>query len=319
MDETASMDLTSHQNRFTGVSRLKLFWALSRTPHGLLDMATPAFAALLQLGAFPPLHVIILGLVTTFAGYTAVYALNDVVDHRVDKEKLDCGGFCDTDDYLDAMLVRHPIAQGVLSFGEGLLWALSWGVVALIGAYILNPVCALIFLAGCVLEAFYCLMWRVSPFRTIVSGAVKTSGAVAGVFAVNPHPSFFYVFFLFLCLFFWEIGGQNIPADWTDIEEDKRLQAKTIPVRFGPESASVIALVSLVLAVFINVILFQFSQIHLKLLSTLISLGVGVYFLLIPGLRLYKTKDREGAMVLFNKASYYPLALLIVVVVMLMV
>ena len=71
----------------TGIARLKLFLALSRTPHGILDMATPALAALLWLGGFPSAGVIALGLLTAFAGYTAVYALNDLVDYRVDKEE----------------------------------------------------------------------------------------------------------------------------------------------------------------------------------------------------------------------------------------
>jgi 4-hydroxybenzoate polyprenyltransferase len=76
---------TSLPDQFTGVSRLKLFLALSRTPHGLLDMCTPAFGALLWLGHFPSFSVVVIGLVTTFAGYTAVYALNDIVDYKVDK------------------------------------------------------------------------------------------------------------------------------------------------------------------------------------------------------------------------------------------
>ncbi len=59
------------QHRFSGLSRLKLFWALSRTPHGLLDMCTPVFAALLWLGGFPSVEIILVGLLTTFAGYTA--------------------------------------------------------------------------------------------------------------------------------------------------------------------------------------------------------------------------------------------------------
>jgi 4-hydroxybenzoate polyprenyltransferase len=70
------------QNRYGGLSRIKLFWALSRTPHGLLDMSTPALGALLWLGAFPPLDIIILGIFTVIAGYTAVYAWNDVIDYR---------------------------------------------------------------------------------------------------------------------------------------------------------------------------------------------------------------------------------------------
>ena len=55
-------------------SRIKLFMALSRTPHGLLDMATPALAALFWLGAIPSLRVVMIGVITAFAGYTAVYA-----------------------------------------------------------------------------------------------------------------------------------------------------------------------------------------------------------------------------------------------------
>ena len=185
------------------------------------------------LGTLPPLRVIILGLITAFAGYTAVYALNDLVDLRADKERLLRGGFGDSDNYLDAVLVRHPVAHGLLGYKEGLLWAAAWGVLALIGAYLLNPMCALIFLLRCLLEAVYCVMLKISYLRTIFSGAVKTSGAMAAVYAVDPNPSFSFLMILFLWLFFWEIGGQNIPADWTDIEEDRQFKANTIPVRFG--------------------------------------------------------------------------------------
>jgi 4-hydroxybenzoate polyprenyltransferase len=298
---------------YSGLSRIKLFWALSRTPHGLLDMATPAFAALLWLGSFPSPVVIVLGLITTFAGYTAVYALNDVMDHRVDKERLKGGGFQDLDDYLDAVMVRHPIAQGVLTFREGLTWSLAWGILALVGAYLLNPVCAGIFIAAALLEAVYCLMWRVSHLRTIVSGGVKTSGALAAVFAVDPGPSALFVFMLFLCLFFWEIGGQNIPADWTDIEEDRHVDARTIPVRFGLERANLIILGSIVLSIVLTAVLFLVSQVRFEIFYILAAVCIGCYLLLNPALKLYKTKNRRDVMVLFNKASYYPASLLILV------
>jgi 4-hydroxybenzoate polyprenyltransferase len=300
---------------YNGLSRIKLFWALSRTPHGLLDMATPAFAALLWIGGFPSLYVMVLGLVTTFAGYTAVYALNDVVDHRLDKEKLKHGALQDYDNYLDAILVRHPIAQGFLSFKEGLAWSLAWGILALLGAYILNPVCAAIFLAGALLESVYCLLWRVSHFRTLVSGGVKTSGALAAVFAVDPNPSPVFILILFLCLFFWEIGGQNIPADWTDVEEDRQLNAQTIPVRFGLERANFIILWSIVLSMILTVILFSVTRVRFEIPYILAAVFTGGYFLLTPAVKLYRTKERREVMTLFNKASYYPVSLLVIVTV----
>jgi 4-hydroxybenzoate polyprenyltransferase len=89
---------------------------------------------------------------------------------------------------IDALLVRHPMAQGLISLPAGLAWAIGWGIVAALGAYWLNPVCLLIFGAGCLLEAIYCLLWRVSPYRALVSGAVKSAGAIAAVFAVDPAP-----------------------------------------------------------------------------------------------------------------------------------
>ena len=303
------------QNRYTGLRRLKLFLALSRTPHGLLDMATPAFGALLWLGNFPPLKIILLGVITVFAGYTAVYALNDVIDYRIDKEKAQIGSLREADNYLDAVLPRHPMAQSLLTFREGLTWALGWSLIAVIGAYFLNPICVLIFLTGCILETIYCLMLRISPFRTIISGGVKTSGAIAAVFAVDPNPSLYYVVTLFLWLFFWEIGGQNIPADWADIEEDRQLNAQTIPVRLGTQRAASILLLCIILALILNMVLYYFSPGENVLPYVIASLIVGIYLLLLPAFRIYKTKEHPHAMALFNKASYYPVAVLGVVVI----
>lgn len=301
-------------NPYTGFARIKLFWALSRTPHGLLDMATPAAAALLWLGAMPPVHIVVLGLITTFAGYTAVYALNDVVDHRIDREKLGIGGDRCAENYLDAVMVRHPIAQGFLSFRDGLIWAIAWGVLALIGAYLLNPVCVVIFLAGCALEAIYCLLLKITHFRTLVSGAVKTTGAVAAVYAVDPNPSVVFLICVFLWLFFWEIGGQNVPNDWADIEEDRRLHARTIPVIYGPDRATVIIMGTLIAAVVMNILVLMLSRADFHSIYLLVALGIGLYLLLFPALRLYNSKDRADAIALFNKSSYYPLSMLLLVV-----
>lgn len=299
----------------TVLSHVKFFFALSRTPHGLLDMATPAVAALLWYGAFPSLTVILLGLMTAFAGYTAVYALNDLVDHRADTAKRIQGGFRDTNDYLDAVLVLHPLAYGLLTFREALVWAIGWALVALAGAYLLNPVCVVIFVVACLLETVYCLMWRTSYLRTLISGAVKTSGGVAAIFAVDPDPSPLFLVLLFFWLFFWEIGGQNIPADWTDIEEDTSIHAATVPVLFGPRWSASIVLVSLGLAFLLNVVLLAFSPSGVHIAYIAASLAAGVFLLLVPAVRLYRSKERLGAAYLFNKASYYPAALLALAIV----
>ena len=314
------MSESSCQYDLTGLSRMKLFWALSRTPHGLLDMCTAALGALLWLGYFPPLSIIALGLITVFAGYTAVYALNDVVGYRSDKRKLQEGGLRSPENCadLDAIFVRHPMAQGLLSFKAGLLWSLAWGVLALTGAYILNPFCVLIFVVGCVLEAIYCFMWKVSPARTLVSGAVKMAGSVAAVYAVDPHPSLTYLIALGLLLFFWEVGGQNVPNDWADIEEDRRFNAQTIPIRLGTNWSLIIIFSTLFAATVLSLILLQLSQITFEIPFVLAFILAAFFLLLLPAVHLYKTGEAAHAMVLFNKSSYYPLILLVIVVVKLL-
>lgn len=297
-----------------GFQRIKLFFALSRTPHGLLDIATPALAALLWYGGFPPLSVSLLGLVTAFAGYTAVYALNDVIDFRTDREKIHAEGFSDEADYLDDVLPRHPMARGLLSFKEGLAWVVLWSLTALIGAYLLNPVCLVIFLIGCLLEALYCLLHKVTHLRILVSGVVKTAGGMAAVFAVDPTPSPLFLAVFFLWIFAWEVGGQNIPADWADIDQDRTQRAKTIPVRLGTARASVLMLGSLVLAVLLNVLALFFSRGGFSAPAFALALAMGVWFLLIPAGRLYETRARENALLLFTKASFYPAAIFLLVV-----
>ncbi|MDO9111209.1 MAG: UbiA family prenyltransferase [Desulfatirhabdiaceae bacterium] len=296
-------------------SRLKLFFALSRTPHGLIDMATPVFAALIWTGRIPSFFVVFLGLLTAFAGYTAVYALNDIVDYRQDQLAARQRGHCPANGDLDAILVRHPMACGFLSFQEGLTWTVSWAAIAVIGAYLLNPVCLWIFAAGCALETIYCLLWRVSHYRAIVSGAVKTLGAVAAIFAVDPHPSAAFLTMLFLCFFFWEIGGQNIPNDWTDVETDSRSGAKTIPVLLGTHRSSLIVLGSILLALPLNTAVFQLSPVHYPPAYLIAALAAGIYLLLLPALQLWGSRSSQDAMKLFNRGSYYPLFLMGIVLI----
>ncbi|MFH2220497.1 MAG: UbiA family prenyltransferase [Pseudomonadota bacterium] len=304
---------------YTGLSRLNLFWALSRTPHGLLDMATPALGALLWLGRFPAFEVIVLGLLTAFAGYTAAYALNDVIDYRVDREKIRLYGDLDTACDLDAVMVRHPMAQGCLSFHEGVLWTAAWSTVAILGAYILNPVCVVIFVTGCILEAVYCLLLKVTHLRTLVSGGVKTAGAIAGVFAVDPNPSPVFLLILFFWLFSWEIGGQNVPNDLTDIEEDRRLCARTVPVRLGTAGASAIILGSLIVSAMLSLVVFHFSPIAFAFPFMVACAATGLCFFVLPAALLYTTGQPRYAMALFNMASYYPPAILVIVAVKLVI
>jgi 4-hydroxybenzoate polyprenyltransferase len=297
----------------SGFSRLKLFLALSRTPHALLDMATPALGALLWLGNMPSPRIVVLGLLTAFAGYTAVYALNDLVGYRADREKIArCGLPCTAYD-LDAVCVRHPLAQGLLGLKEALMWTTGWAGIALIGALLLNPACALVFVVGCLAETIYCLMLRVSHLRILLSGVVKTAGGIAAVFAVEPNPPLSFLLVLFLWLLSWEIGGQNVPNDLADLDEDRDLAARTVPVHFGAAGAARIALYSLTATLGFSMLLYWVTPATFNPLYLPGAFLIGLCLLIPPARRLTQTQAASEAAALFNRASYYPVAMLIVV------
>ena len=100
-----------------------------------------------------------------------------------------------------------------------------------------------------------------------------------------------------------------------DVDEDKQFKAQTIPVCFGLHVSRVIVMVSLVLTLGLNVIIFSFSQVDFVIIYVIMSFAVGCYLLLLPAVKLYRTRQASDAMALFNKASYYPPALFIIVLI----
>ncbi|MFC1835363.1 UbiA family prenyltransferase [Thermodesulfobacteriota bacterium] len=302
-------------NSAVNPAQWKLFFGLSRTPHGLLDMATPAMGALLCLGHFPAISTIVVGLITAFAGYTAVYALNDLVDAGVDEERLSVKDETKQLFHVDEILVPHPVAQGILPFKKGLAWCLFWAAVALAGAYWLNPFCALLFLIAAVMEALYCKLLRVSHLKVVPSVIVKSIGGLAGVYAVNPDPSLGLVAVLFLWLAAWEVGGQNVANDIVDMEDDARVAAKTTATVKGLSEAVFILVASVSMAVFGGVAVYWVAAPGISWVYPIVAAVLGWELLLKPARRVYRSPGPEAAASLFNKASYMPVAHLVLVVI----
>ena len=288
---------------------MQAYFALSRTSHALLDIAAPACCALLWLGGFPPVPTVLLALVTAFAAYTAVYALNDLIGIDSDREKF-AGSVPTNDGYsVEAYAQRHPLAQNILGMRNAVLWTVGWLLVALVGCYLLNPATALILLVAAVLEILYCLLLKVTCLKTIVSGFVKAAGPVAAIFAVDPQPSPRLLLVVFAWIFFWEIGGQNVPSDWNYTAEDRRARAKTVVLSLGFRKAGRVVMLTLLFSVLMSGLLPLVSPARFGLLYALGSVLLGYVLLLRPGFRLYQAgAEGELAARLFDRASYYPLA-----------
>ncbi len=293
----------------------KLFLGLSRTPHGMLDLATPAMAALLWLGHFPPVSVVVVGLLTAFAGYTAVYALNDLVDYKIDKERLSVRTEAHGLSHVDEIMTRHPLAKGVLPYRSGLQWFLFWSVAAIAGACWLNPVCAVIYLISATMETIYCKMLRITYLKVIPSAIVKASGGIAGVYAVDPNPSLGFVALLFLWLAVWEVGGQNIANDIVDMQEDQLVRAKTVATIKGIPESTFFLLAAVSMAVFGGIAIYWFAGKGVGWIYPIGAAVLGWRLLMRPAHAIYRNPGPKTAAALFNSASYMPICYLALVLV----
>ncbi|MFH0821236.1 MAG: UbiA family prenyltransferase [Pseudomonadota bacterium] len=306
--------LSPWQDRKDLVARLKLYLGLSRTTHGVLDLATPALAALLWLGGFPPLFTIALGLVTAFAGYTAVYALNDLIDYRVDKERLAKKDDSTAIFHIDEIFIPHPIAQGALPFNKGLLWFAGWAATALVGAYLLNPVCALLFVVSAAMEGLYCRLLQITHFKIIPSIIVKATGGLAGVLAVDPHPSSGFLAVLFIWIAAWETGGQNVPNDIVDREDDKRVSAKTTATVLDSPDVLFILITAVGIAFASGIGIYWAAGQGIGMLYPIGAACLGWFLLLDPARAVYRDPAPAAAASLFNRAGYMPPLFLVLTV-----
>jgi 4-hydroxybenzoate polyprenyltransferase len=68
-------------------------------------------------------------------------------------------------------------------------------------------------------------------------------------------------------------------------------------------------MICLCFAIALIAISFQLSESGPDYIGGAISVAAGICLLIIPALRLHLSKSRSAAMALFNKSSYYPVAL----------
>lgn len=291
------------------ITAVQKFIGLSRMTHSILDIAHPAAGALLALGAIPRLSTALLGLGAAFSGFTAVFALNDLIDAKVDAEKMARFSKGEAAFDIDSVGARHPVAQGALSRRAGWAWVIFWGLSALVLAFLLKPVCAILLVAAVALETAYCKLLRVTHWKTVLSGLMVAVGGLAGVYAVTSRPSPGLVILFMLWAALWEIGGRNIPNDWSDMDEDIHLGTRTLPIKLGRESSAHISLVICFLVVACSAAFPLVVPFRLVPLYELAVLLAGLFLLILPALGWLKARSVESGMLFFNRACFYPLAI----------
>ena len=142
------------------VARPSLWQSLFGFSRGLqatLSISQPALAAVIALRGLPGPREIILGLIAATAGYYAVFAVNDLLDVEVDRRRFDHLRSYEGFD-VDSAAARHPLAQGFLTYRQGIAWIALPSIVSSAAAYLLSTMAALPFVAAAALEVIYCIL-----------------------------------------------------------------------------------------------------------------------------------------------------------------
>lgn len=286
--------------------------ASSRPLQASFSVVQPMIVVLIALGGFPEPKLLILLVVSCVTGFFAIFALNDLLDFKIDTKSLKSEGITKSWD-VDSLLVRHPLAQGVITRAEQMLWIAINIVVAGVIIYYLNFIAFLLFLIAITLEIIYCRMATISEMKFLVSGIMVGSGALIGWYAVGANTNIAVILSLFLLFCGWEISGRNIVNDFSDMVDDKKIGIKTIPTVYGTYFASIFNFAFVIFTLIVNVVFGVLASMGFVYIL-MSSLG-GVYLLLLPGVSLIKNPTSFEALRYFNKGSLYPVFIFAIIVI----
>jgi 4-hydroxybenzoate polyprenyltransferase len=277
---------------------------LSRGRQALLNIVQPGIGAVLAAGGLPGARTLGIGLVASWAGFFAVFSLNDVLDRKVDTEALRSGQDDREGFDVDTAFQLHPLAHGTLSLRLSVAWVLGLGAVAAVGAALLSPLALLFFALAVAIEMVYCALRRVTWAKTFLSGLMVGCGGLAGWAAVAPlRPAALTVFAFLL---FWELS-RNLANDLSDLRADAAVGIRTVATTFGPVASTRANLLA-TSAMLASVV---FLTPHLAGLA--VALAGAVWLVVLPVERLLRRPQSAVAAAYFNRMSWYPEVVLLAV------
>jgi 4-hydroxybenzoate polyprenyltransferase len=239
---------------------VKKFFSFVKIEHTLFSLPLIYSGVLLaSKGHIPPMQVFILVLTAATGARTVAFALNRIIDRRID--------------------ARNPrTAERDLPSGRMTLWEASWVMIAGLAlyfgsAYVLSDFCLKMSPIPLAIFIIYPTMKRYTPLAHFGVGMGMAMGPLGGWFAVSP--SFDHLLapaLLSLFTLFWGSGFDIIYAT-LDEEFDRKESLYSFPSRFGKKNALRASAAFHVIAFLMLVELFFFSVFSLLALPLLLATG----------------------------------------------
>src|SRR3972149_6239354 len=125
---------------------IRALLGMSRAIVAVFVMAHAGLAAIFATGRLPEIGTIILGIFACLFGTGALIGLNDLLDIKLDRRRIDAEGAAAELD-LGSLFIHHPVAKGVISLTTGVIWVIVLSALSLFFINLLNPSVWPIFIA----------------------------------------------------------------------------------------------------------------------------------------------------------------------------
>ncbi len=204
----------------------------------MLGVLVGFFVSLGFIGFGSFLIPLILALISVFVISGAGIVLNDFFDSEIDK--------------INAP--QRPIPSGKISKAQALNFSILLFAFGLLLAFFINIYAFALALLNTVLEIFYARNFKAMPLiGNLVDSWFPATTFVFGALIVL---SFEKVLWLAILAFLVNMGREII-GDIEDIEGDKKLNAKTLPILFGESKAKILASVFIIAGVALSFVPFM--------------------------------------------------------------
>jgi 4-hydroxybenzoate polyprenyltransferase len=243
---------------------VKTFFSFVKIEHTLFSLPLIYSGVLLaSRDAVPPIRVLLLVLTAATGARTVAFALNRIIDRRIDK--------------------KNPrTSSRDLPSGRITLWEASWVAVAGLSLYFgsaafLSEFCLLMSPIPLAIFIIYPTMKRYTPLAHFGVGMGLAMGPLGGWFAMSP--SFSHLLepaLLSLFTLFW-VAGFDIIYATLDEEFDRKESLYSFPSRFGRVKALQFSALFHGIAFLLLVILFFFSLRSLLAAPLLLLTGYLLY------------------------------------------
>jgi 4-hydroxybenzoate polyprenyltransferase len=196
--------------------------------HTLFSLPFAVTAILLESGGHPPPQKVILILIAAAAGRNMANALNRVIDADIDGQ--------------NPRTANRHIPRGLLSKKALLLFSLVLGIILVIAAILLNPLCVILLPLAGLLVGGYSFSKRFTWLCHYWLGIACACSVMGSFIGLTGHFALRY-FVLAAAHALW-VAGFDILYALQDIEFDRQHWLCSIPARFGAAKARVFAAVS---------------------------------------------------------------------------